>query len=82
MGSCLHEVGQLTAAVGHHESVLSLNNGGIHRTVAAIAGCDPQTIALSLLSLDLFITGYPDQALPRIAEAVFWPRADLRHALL
>jgi class 3 adenylate cyclase/predicted ATPase len=70
MGSCLFETGEFTAAIGHHERVLSLFDSEINRTIASVAAYDPQTIALSLLALDHFVTGDPDQASTRNEEAV------------
>jgi len=74
MGACMHETGELTGAIGHHERVLSLYDFQTHQAIASIAAYDPQTIALGLLSLDLFVAGYPDQALARCNEAVIWSR--------
>jgi predicted ATPase/class 3 adenylate cyclase len=70
MGSCLHETGEFTTAIGHHEWVLSLHDPEINRAIASVAAYDSQTIASSLLALDHFVIGNPGQASVRNEEAV------------
>jgi len=78
MGACLHQLGQFGAAVDHLERVLALYVPKVHHSIASVAAQDMRTAALSYLSLDRLILGYPDHALARVEEAVSWAR-EIRH---
>ena len=74
MGSCLHEIGDFTAAIEHHEWVLAHYDPEVHGTIATIAGYDHQTIAAGLSSVDHFVAGHPCQASARLQKAMSWSR--------
>ena len=49
-----------------------------HHSIASIAAYDMRAVALAYLSWDLFILGFPDQALSRSQQSLAWCR-DLCH---
>jgi predicted ATPase len=74
MGLCLHLLGGFAAAVENFERVLLLYDPEAHRALANVAGYDMRALALTYLSFDLFILGYPRQATSRGEEALAWSR--------
>jgi class 3 adenylate cyclase/predicted ATPase len=78
MGLCLHLLGDFAAAVENFKRVLFLYDPEVHRALATVAAYDMRALALTYLSFDLFILGYPEQAAARSEEALAWSR-DLNH---
>jgi DNA-binding response OmpR family regulator/class 3 adenylate cyclase/predicted ATPase len=74
MGLCLHILGDFSGAIQHFERVLSLYDPEAHRAIATVAAYDMRAMALANLSWDLFLLGYPQQALLRCEEALSWSK--------
>jgi len=74
MGLYLHQVGEFAAAREHFERVLSLYSPEAHHSLASVAAYDMQAVALSYLSLDLFILGHPEEARSWSRQALDWSR--------
>jgi class 3 adenylate cyclase/tetratricopeptide (TPR) repeat protein len=73
LGICSYMLGEFASAKGHFE--LSLDAPLAQNSLAPI---DPRVTALSYLAADLFLLGYPDQAVLRSNEALDLSRG-LRH---
>jgi class 3 adenylate cyclase/predicted ATPase len=74
LGLCLHLIGDFTQAVAHFEQVLALYSPQTHQSLLSVAAYDMRALALTYLSFDLFMLGYPDQALSRDEQALSWSR--------
>jgi predicted ATPase len=74
MGLNLHLLGEFRAAVRSFERVLQLYDKNEHGALTAVAAYDMRALALTYLSVDLFILGHTDEALSREEEAIAWSR--------
>ena len=74
MGLNLHLLGEFRGAVRSFERVLQLYNPNEHSALTAVAAYDMRALALTYLSVDLFILGHTDDALTRGEEAIAWSR--------
>jgi class 3 adenylate cyclase/predicted ATPase len=78
MGTCLYLLGEFALSRKYFEQVLTLYDANLHQSIASVAAFDPRAAALSYLSWNLFVLGYPDQALSWSKQALIWSR-QLRH---
>jgi predicted ATPase len=76
LGNGLFWCGDLVSAQAHLEQVIALYDPQRHRAHAFRYGLDPGVVGLSYAAQALWLSGYPDQALKRNAEAL-----TLAHAL-
>jgi class 3 adenylate cyclase/predicted ATPase len=74
MGLNLHLLGEFRAAARNFERVLQLYDPNEHGALTAVAAYDMRALALTYLSVDLFILGHTDEALSRGEEAIAWSR--------
>jgi predicted ATPase len=74
MGLNLHLLGEFRGAVRSFERVLQLYDPNKHSALTAVAAYDMRALALTYLSVDLFILGHIDDALARGEEAIAWSR--------
>ena len=74
MGLNLHLLGEFCAAVRSFERVLQLYNPNEHGALTAVAAYDMRALALTYLSVDLFILGHTEKALSHGEEAIAWSR--------
>jgi predicted ATPase/class 3 adenylate cyclase len=74
MGLNLHLLGEFRGAVRSFERVLHLYDPNEHSALTAVAAYDMRALALTYLSVDLFILGETDDALSRGEEAISWSR--------
>jgi class 3 adenylate cyclase/predicted ATPase len=74
MGLNLHLLGKFRAAARSFERVLQLYAPNEHGALTAVAAYDMRALALTYLSVDLFILGHTDEALSRGEEAMAWSR--------
>ena len=74
MGLNLHLLGEFRGAVRSFERVLQLYDPNEHSALTAVAAYDMRALALTYLSVDLFILGHTDDALSRGEEAITWSR--------
>jgi predicted ATPase/class 3 adenylate cyclase len=74
MGLNLHLLGEFRAAARSFERVLHLYDTKEHGALTAVAAYDMRALALTYLSVDLFILGHIDEALSRGEEAIAWSR--------
>jgi predicted ATPase/class 3 adenylate cyclase len=74
MGLNLHLLGKFRAAAQSFERVLQLYAPNEHGALTAVAAYDMRALALTYLSVDLFILGHTDEALSRGEEAMAWSR--------
>ena len=68
MGANLIGLGELGAARVHLEQALALYDPQQHQSPAFFSGSEPGVTGLAFLALDLWLLGYPDQALARSQE--------------
>jgi class 3 adenylate cyclase/predicted ATPase len=78
MGYSLWVLGRFAEGREHSERVLALYDPERHRSMVHEVGFDYKISALTALFCDLFILGYPDQAVARVDETLSWSQ-DLRH---
>ena len=78
MGLNLHLLGEFRGAVRSFERVLQLYDPNEHGALTAVAAYDMRALALTYLSVDLFILGHTDDALSRGEQAIVWSR-ELNH---
>jgi predicted ATPase len=74
MGLNLYLLGEFRAAARSFERVLQLYDPNEHGALRAVAAYDMRALALTYLSVDLFILGHIDEALSRGEEAIAWSR--------
>jgi class 3 adenylate cyclase/predicted ATPase len=74
MGLNLHLLGEFRDAARSFERVLQLYDPSEHGALTAVAAYDMRALALTYLSVDLFILGRTDEALSRGEEAITWSR--------
>jgi len=74
MGTCLFLLGDVAFSRKYFEQVLRLYDADLHRSIASVAAFDPRVAALSYLSWNLLVLGYPDQALSWSEQALVWSR--------
>jgi predicted ATPase len=74
MGLNLHLLGKFRAAVTSFERVLQLYDPNEHGALTAVAAYDMRALALTYLSVDLFILGHINEATFRGEEAIAWSR--------
>jgi predicted ATPase len=70
LGSALLHMGEPVASREHLEQGIALYNLQRHRSHALLSGGDPEVTPRSLVAVDLWVLGYPDQALKRTHEAL------------
>ena len=78
MGYSLWVLGRFTEGREHSERVLALYDPERHRSMVHEVGFDYKISALTALFCDLFILGYPNQAVTRVDETLSWSQ-ELRH---
>jgi predicted ATPase len=74
MGTLLMFRGELTASWAHLEAGLALYDPHQHRSHIYTYGQDPRLVCLSQGVDNLWLRGYPDQALERLHNALEWAR--------
>jgi predicted ATPase len=74
MGLNLHLLGEFRAAARSFERVLQLYDPNEHGALTAVAAYDMRALALTYLSVDLFILGHTDEALSHGEDAIAWSR--------
>jgi predicted ATPase/class 3 adenylate cyclase len=74
MGLNLHLLGEFRAAARSFERVLQIYDPNEHGALTAVAAYDMRALALTYLSVDLFILGHIDEALSRGEEGIAWSR--------
>lgn len=70
IGSTLFRIGEFRRARGHLLDAANLYDASIHGSLAFVYGQDPKVSSLCDLSWDLWMLGYPDQALKSSREAL------------
>ena len=70
MGSTLLTLGDFQSSANHFEETIRLSTGREERPLYNLYMVGPRAASLLLLSWDLWILGYPDQALSRVSEAL------------
>ena len=70
MGSTLLTLGDFQSSANHFEDTIRLSTGREERPLYDLYMVGPRAASLLLLSWDLWILGYPDQALSRVSEAL------------
>src|SRR5262245_47167416 len=70
MGSTLLTLGDFQSSANHFEETIRLSTGREERPLYDLYMVVPRAASLLLLSWDLWILGYPDQALSRVSEAL------------
>jgi predicted ATPase len=70
MGSTLLTLGDFQSSANHFEETIRLSTGREERPLYDLYMVGPRAASLLLLSWDLWILGYPDQALSRVSEAL------------
>jgi class 3 adenylate cyclase/predicted ATPase len=70
MGSTLLTLGDFQSSASHFEETIRLSTGREERPLYNLYMVGPRAASLLLLSWDLWILGYPDQALSRVSEAL------------
>jgi predicted ATPase len=75
MGLCSFHLGEFLSAREHFERVLRLYVPEAHHKLASIAAFDMRAVALTYISLELFILGRPEQASEWIDRALMWSRS-------
>jgi predicted ATPase/class 3 adenylate cyclase len=78
MGLTMHLLGEFRAAARSFERVLQLYDPKEHGALMAVAAYDMRALALTYLSLDVFILGRTDDALSHGEQAIAWSR-ELNH---
>jgi class 3 adenylate cyclase/tetratricopeptide (TPR) repeat protein len=78
MGYSLWVLGRFAEARAHSERVLALYDPERHRSMVHEVGFDYKISALTALFCDLFILGYPNQAVALVDETLNWSQ-ELRH---
>ncbi|WP_137894495.1 adenylate/guanylate cyclase domain-containing protein [Ramlibacter sp. 2FC] len=68
MGATLFSLGELDAARAQLEQALALYDPRQHDSPAFFSGSEPGVAGLAILALDLWLLGFPDQALARSQE--------------
>jgi class 3 adenylate cyclase/tetratricopeptide (TPR) repeat protein len=87
LGQPLYYLGKLTAARAHLEQGIDLYDAQQHRSFTVQYGLVPGVTCLSFMAWDLWLLGYPDQALKSIHDALTLGRSlahpfSLAHALI
>ena len=77
LGVTLFYRAEFGAAHRHLHQCLALYDPLQHRALAFLYGQDPQVAGLAFLAWTLWVLGYPDQALARVAEALTCAQARL-----
>ena len=70
LGSTLLHMGEPAASLEHLEQRIALYNSQQHRSHAFFSGNDPRVGFQSLVAVNLWVLGYPDQALKSTHEAL------------
>lgn len=70
LGTSLLSLGELVPAQAQLEQVLALYDPGQHYSPAVFYGSEPGVAGLAFAALDLWLLGYPDQALARSQAAL------------
>ena len=70
LGSTLLHMGEPVASKEHLEQGIALYNPQQHRSLASLAEGYPEVTPRSLVAVNLWVLGYPDQALKRAHEAL------------
>jgi len=70
LGSTLLHMGEPVASKEHLEQEIALYNPQQHRSLASLAQGYPEVTPRSLVAVNLWVLGYPDQALKRAHEAL------------
>ena len=71
LGKALHWRGELAQSQTHLEQVIALYDPQHHRSLAFLcAGEDPGVVCLTFMAWNLWLLGYPDQALGRVQQAL------------
>jgi len=74
MGTCLYILGEFLLSRKYFQKVLTLYDTNLHGSIASVAAYDPRVAALSYLSWNLLVLGYPDQALSWSHQSLLWGR--------
>jgi predicted ATPase len=74
MGTCSYILGEFALSQKYFEHVLTLYDTSVHGSIASVAAYDPRVAALSYLSWNLLVLGYPDQALFWSEQSLLWGR--------
>jgi tetratricopeptide (TPR) repeat protein len=74
VGSTLLSIGQFQKSKEHLEESIAISNKRGQQSLYNRYMVEPQAASLLLLSWDLWILGYPDQALSRVSEALHLAR--------
>ena len=80
LGLTLSYRSELTPARAHLEQSLALYDSARHHSQAFLYAFDAKVICLTQLALNLWVMGYPDQALRSSQDALIWAR-ELSHPL-
>jgi TOMM system kinase/cyclase fusion protein len=80
VGGALFHLGELASARTHLEDGIALYDVQQHRAHAFLYGQDPGVMSLSYVAWDLWLLGYPDQALQRMHQALTLAR-EISHPL-
>jgi predicted ATPase len=81
LGTSLFSLGELEPARAQLEQTLALYDPGQHQSPAFFHGLEPGVLGLAFVALDLWLLGYPDQALARsqaalaLAQTLYHPSA-------
>jgi predicted ATPase len=70
LGGALTQLGVLAPALPHWEQTFTLYDRQQHHALTSLFGADPGVFSLSFASHALWLSGYPDQALMRIRQAL------------
>ena len=71
LGKALHWCGELAQSQTHLEQVIALYDPRQHRSLTFLcAGEDPGVVCLTFMAWNLWLFGYPDQALGRVHQAL------------
>lgn len=75
LGTTLFYLGELAAARAQLEQAIALYDPRQHKSHAFVYGLEPGVQGLGYIAMDLWLLGYPDQALARSQEALDLARA-------
>ena len=75
MGSVELRMGRLSSSREHLERAIALSDAETRATAYTYSGHDPTVCCLGYLGLNLWYSGYPDQALRRASEGLEWAAA-------
>jgi tetratricopeptide (TPR) repeat protein len=75
MGNVELRLGKLRSSRTHLERAIALSDAETRATAYTYSGHDPTVCCLGYLGMNLWYSGYPDQALRRATEALEWAAA-------